>query len=249
MDLIKILTLENILLVLAGGLISWLVAHYYAGPPRNIKLQKAIRYKETGFGEATVPKKDGQSIEHIDSPVGKYSINGDGTVSDLRNKLMWIQAPWGMTWDGEKFLGEPIKVDWWNATSLFGKGVTLGYPVGTLSEEHLERSKFENGYTKGKCTTSFTGYSNWRLPTAFEINTLGFTDPSGNIKGHERSRSEAANSLRERLFPCLGRITGNYWLWCAHEQGGGMAWAVDGSWAPGDYNAKNRYFVLFVRKF
>ncbi len=235
--------------LLAGALISWLLARHYWVTPIDMKLRQARRYGKTGFGGAAVPRKPESAITPIETPLGDFRINGDGTISDLSRKLMWIQAPWGMEWNGEWFVGEPVKISWWDATELFGKGVPLGYPVGALQPAHLEASKFEKGYTKGKCVVSFAGCENWRLPTADEINSLGFFDPERRLEGYEHSGAPKASALREKLFPILRASDRTYWLWCAHEQGAGMAWAVDGSWPPGDFEAKSKFNVLLVRAF
>lgn len=235
--------------LLIGALISWLLARHYLVTPIDMKLRQAKRFKKTSFGGASVPLKPDSAISPVETPFGDFRINGNGTVSDLSRKLMWIQAPWGMEWNGEWFVGDPVKISWWDATELFGKGVPLGYPVGSLSQVHLEASEFDKGYTRGKCSVAFAGFEDWRLPTAEEINRLGFFDPEGRLEGYEYSRAPKASALREKLFPTLHAGTRAHWLWCAHEQGAGMAWAVDGSWPPGDFEAKQQFNVLLVRAF
>ncbi len=235
--------------LLIGALISWLLARHYLVPPLDIKLRQALRYGKASFGGASVPLKPDSDIAPLETPVGRFRVNGNGTVTDLARKLMWIQAPWGMEWNGEWFVGEPVKVNWRDATELFGRGVPLGFPVGSLSRKHLEASKYGNGYTRGKCSVDFAGFQDWRLPTADEINALGFFDPDGRLEGYEYSGAPKASALREKLFPTLRASDKAHWLWCAHEQGAGIAWAVDGSWPPGDFQASSQFNVLLVRSF
>lgn len=65
-------------------------------------------------------------------------------------------------------------------------------------------------YKKGKATVLFAGYTDWRLPTAYELNTLGFIN---KIDGdYEYSYAKKSWDLRERLFPNLKKNTA-YQLW------------------------------------
>ena len=247
MELDELLKVEIIIPLLVSVIATWFAAHYYANSSLDVKVRQARRYRRTGFGEVSNPSGQETVIERIDTPIGTFTINGDGTVTDRKNQLMWIQARWGLTWDGEKFTGEVVKLNWWDATELFGKGIQLGPPVGRLFEDHLMQSRIENGYQKGKCITTFAGYSDWHLPTAYEIDTLGFYDPSGKLEDYEFPGSKLPKTLRKRLFPNLAEANGKYWLWCANEQDVGMAWAIDGTFPPGDFAAKSQYHVLFVR--
>jgi hypothetical protein len=147
---------------------------------------------------------------------------------------MWVQAPWGMTWDGKEFIGEPVKLDWRTATSLFGRGISVPALTSNLYTKKMDNSDFLSGYSKGTCTVSFAGKTDWRLPTAKEIDAIGFYDEDlGYGSKLNFGTAEKSDELRERFFPNLQKLTGN-WLWSANNQGGDIAWSIDGNWGPGD---------------
>ena len=233
--------------LIAGGLISWWIAHRYAVAPLDMKLRQAKRYKQTDFGNAAPTRAAKPTPKTVETSVWRFTDNGNGTVTDLTHKLMWIQAPWGTTWDGEKFLGEPVRITWRDATELFGASVPLAGCGASLGEQDLAQSNYRNGYRKGQCAVLFAGETDWRLPTAFELNTLGFCQPDDPAPGFERSWSPAARSLRERLFPDLVDSKGEFWIWCANNKSYSTAWAVDNSWPPGDFEMNSKLRVLFVR--
>lgn len=244
MELQDLLTPEIIIPVLIGALISWYLAKRYSVSSLDEKVSQAYRYKRAGFGQSTATKSD-SSDRVVETPIGEFIVSSQGFVTDVARGLMWVQAPWGMEWNGNYFTGEPLKLTWWDATSLFGKGVSLPFPVGALNIEHLEASKIDNGFQRGKCEVSFAGFKDWRLPTAYELNTLALYE-SASDQQYQVDR-EAVRTLRESVFPNLAELTGGYWMWCAHEQGAGMAWATDGSWPPGDFKAATKMSVLLVR--
>lgn len=91
-----------------------------------------------------------------------WTNNGDGTATDPDNRLMWIRAPWGMTWDGKTFSGDPIPISWFEATRMFGKG--LSYINGSsvdidcnLNPDERAATAKEFGYHRGCCTVDFAG--------------------------------------------------------------------------------------------
>lgn len=132
----------------------------------KLKFRSALKNKKTGFGNG--PDLSGSvSDTIIETPVGKFAIHHDGIFRDVTNKLMWIQAPWGMEWNGKRFKGECIPISWKTATRLFGFAGTIHHGAG-LKKEHIETYGY-NKYKRGCCTVEFSGYSDWRLPTAYEL--------------------------------------------------------------------------------
>ena len=106
---------------------------------------------------------------------GNWSINGDGTVTDHKNGLMWIQAPWGMNWNGSIFTGKAIEISWVDAKNLFGKGEFTGKTeYGRLNSDQLNEIRYEKGFSRGKCRVEHSGYDDWRLATAHDWKSIQF---------------------------------------------------------------------------
>lgn len=126
----------------------------------------------------------------METALGKWIDNGDGTITDVGHRLVWIRAPWGMFWTGYEFVGEPISVSWLEATTLFGRGVYVEgiHDLAAMSEDDFAASSAAHGYTPGTCRVTFAGSSEWRLPTAAEWRTIN------------GAKCETMDSLR-MLFP------------------------------------------------
>lgn len=185
----------------------------------------------------------------IATPLGTFIRHNDGTFTDMTNKIMWIQAYWGLSYNGKSFIGEGIKLSWHDATKLFGYGGTIPHPAG-LRKEHIVTFG-SSEYEPGICQVSFGGHSDWRLPTAAEILTLGFCVTNshwgsypGKYVGYHHPADTKAQQLREMLFPdCPGA---NYGAWSANDNGY-YAWLSDGHETLGDYKKEQKFAVLFVR--
>jgi len=137
------------------------------------KLKISKKTHRTDFG--TYPDENAKFEDtKVETPVGTFICHHDGTFSNLKENLMWIQAPWGMEWNGKKFKGESLKVSWDDATKLFGFGGTLP-KTAALTKENIEQYGHKK-YKRGSCVVTFSGYSDWRLPTAKEVLSLNFWD-------------------------------------------------------------------------
>ncbi|RTE53874.1 DUF1566 domain-containing protein [Arenibacter aquaticus] len=234
--------------VTLGGLIGWMIASHFAVPRLRVsKWTQLKKTKETGFGNTRdfMPAKEEELIEH---PIfGHLVLRQDGTWIDSKNKLMWIRGAWGTDWNGRDFIGEPLALNWFDATYYFGHGATACSDLtGTISPKDLLGSQSLEQFKKGKATVLFAGHTDWRLPTAYELNTLGFINKID--RDYEYSGAQKPRDLRERLFPNLMKNTG-YHLWSATMSHSGRAWASDGSWPPGDARPNLKKYVVFVRSY
>ena len=78
------------------------------------------------------------------TPVSRFKDNGDGTITDTKTKLTWRHCVLGMSWNGQTCEGQSAVYDFVNAR---------------LAIEELNEAKDSNR-------------SNWRLPTAQELETI-----------------------------------------------------------------------------
>lgn len=115
-----------------------------------------------------------------------WTINGDGTATCQEDGLMWIQAPWGMQWNGYEFTGSPLLFSWVEAKEQFGCGVRVGLAEdGTigLSASQFRSTAVEFGYVGGSRSIFFAGYGDWRLATLADWYTLlGLEREGGDIE-------------------------------------------------------------------
>lgn len=208
--------------------------------PSWAKLTEAQKAHMTDFGKHSELSAQFEDTR-IDTPVGCYVIHHDGTFTDDTHGLMWIQAYWGMHFNGKRFKGEYLRLPWTEATSLFGRGGVLPKPAG-LTREYVEKHG-KVSYTPGSCRITFAGYSDWRLPTAGELLTLTFCNEEA--PGFKYFSDTKACELRERLFPDCP--SGSRGVWSADENGG-FAWACDGHDTLGDYKYNDIFASLFARR-
>ena len=199
--------------------------------------------------------------------LGRWIINGNGTATDTEHGVMWIQAPWGMEWNGSTFTGHPIEINWHDAAEMFGSGtIVRGHEqYAHLSEPDFHNAKYENGYTPGNCTVDFAGCKDWRLPTAAEFNTLYAHQINNFLPGEEdkrrHSETDRDRSIVEyyRLLEVFKHCAGSY-FWSAtmkwnkggyqklfNMKGRICAWKYSLDQYIDDW-ADFRYQVLFVRE-
>jgi hypothetical protein len=172
-----------------------------------------------------------------------WTINGDGTATCDEGRSMWIQAPWGLTWEGgSEFSGAPCLVSWLEASQLFGRGVRVELSKdGTigLSMDQIRLSGTESGYTRGACRVHFAGSSDWRLPTVAEWYTVMGLDSSKMadvLRVGEDQKHWTANERHEWMH-------GVPFLRSRHN----CAWSANaGRWFL-DSQVEERFPVMFVR--
>lgn len=130
-----------------------------------------------GFNTQQYFREDLRGFQNHDSMLkfAHWVDNGDGTITDTKNSLTWIRAPYGIKWHGEFFAGEAVMLDWDETTSRFGIGNIAGIndAAGYIDQEQLRREGVvANGYTRGADYFTFAGSTGWRLPTICEYLTL-----------------------------------------------------------------------------
>lgn len=237
-------------------------------PRRSIEVPTLKEAKSThathfGRGSEAFFKPSAEMIaKRIQTPFGAYTDNDDGTVSDHQNRLMFIRAPWGMVWNGDRFVGEPIALNWGEAVRQFGRGVDVGYKVGgtmaQMGEEKRNAAAFKNGYESGRCQIEFAGFTDWRLPTADEFDRMspychrfesGVSGADTALTPDEQSdwgwRGPFSRAVFERLYPEFSAMHEH--AWTATGLGGGLAWAFDGGLPVGDFKVQETRPVIFVR--
>lgn len=236
------LTLFSLVL---GILASWYISKYFFFKKKRSALQLAKRFKKADFGDyfniAQEKKMDAKENDFF----GNWHIKSDGTLTDTKNRLCWIRAPWGTIWDGEKFVGKPITVNWHDASNLFGKGIYV---------KHYDKSPVLNksditskNYKKGSCKVTFAGSEDWRLPTSSEFETLHYYPPNESDIDTVNLYKAEWNKLKMELFPGFKSDTSNYNAWSADEAGSNCAWISNRLYSLSDQKVDKKYFVLFVR--
>ena len=112
------------------------------------------------------------------SMIGRYKINGDGTVIDVKTKLQWMQCSIGQT-----FVEEETGYDLF---ACVGKSETFS---------------FENLPKKIK----FAGHNDWRVPTIDELKTLVYCSSGQPIEwnntGEECQGSYVKPTIFSEVFP------------------------------------------------
>ncbi|MCK5880631.1 MAG: DUF1566 domain-containing protein [Sinobacterium sp.] len=124
----------------------------------------------------------------LSKPDAIYNDNHDGTVTDTQSRLMWQKCSVGQVWhEGE---GEDASDDSCSTAS------TLPYKRAMQSSEAANAVK------------SY-GYSDWRLPSLSELQTLA-------------EQACFGPSINVKLFP--DTVSGFYWSSSIDEDNGDNAW-------------------------
>ena len=160
------------------------------------KIDSAIKWNETSY-DYPIPENDITTQDNDFGSDQRWSINSDGTVTDYINGLTWIQAPWGMVFKENGFVGDPIELSWEDATLMFGRGKFIDSEGGYLDETGYQKSQFVNGYKRGSVVINHAGQVDWRLPTADEFRTIQF----GSNVLYPDLDFEISNQITTTLFP------------------------------------------------
>lgn len=83
-------------------------------------------------------------VDAAPAPPARFQDNGDGTVTDLASKLMWMQCSGGQTWRGGRCDGSVAAYGWADARAL-------------AEQANRDGSAF---------------FNDWRLPALRELATL-----------------------------------------------------------------------------
>ncbi len=211
----------------------------------NLKAARIMHTADFGtYSDESTELKDTK----IETPVGTFIRHRDGTYSDLTNNLMWIQAPWGTKWNGNKFTGEPIKLDWNSAIELFGYGGMQTKATNLKKEDIDAHAHGSQKYKRGSCMVTFAGHSDWRLPTSKEILTLSLYDKEEHFQdsGYHYFSDSKTKELRKQLFPDFHDFPDFPNLWCANDNGR-YGWQSGGGDSLGDEQKNTKRTVVFVR--
>lgn len=193
-----------------------------------------------------------QAQETMRTPAGTFITNGDGTVTHKEKGLMFVAAPWGTEFNGEKFTGEPVKITWDDATAMFGRGREVADPDRSVMDtSRLPLAAHDVGYRRGDVKVAFAEHDDWRLPTADELQLLSITDSGSPWQVKPRPGKEQVIDpyhARSRLFPFFSENSYTLIVWSATGANEQDAWAIDNSnWPVSKVRRSERFHVLFVR--
>ncbi len=178
---------------------------------------------------------------HIKAGNKLYRNNQDGTVTDMKTGLQWMRCALGQVWKNKTCLGNAKKIP-------FDAGA-WGEDIGNITEDF-----------------SYAGYSNWRVPTIKELNTLVYCSNGKVIQykkdGYrsrwiEGSRWCKSDSRDDYQIPAIVRQafpnTPNNWFWSSspNATNSSYAWPVYFSGSHGGYVSSHErtlnHFVRLVR--
>lgn len=146
---------------------------------------------------------ENEQLQRLKASVAGYIAHGDGTVTDTKTRLMWMQCAEGQ--EGLKCEGQVLQYPWEMAMRI---------------PEHLN--------LRG----GFAGYSDWRLPSLSELQSLVRTDERPTIC------AEAFPHAPDALF----------WSSTLVKEGGREACNVYfGTGSHGTNDRDNAYSVRLVR--
>lgn len=240
---------KEIIITVAGIVASWIISKYFFNKRKPSVLEETKRFKTANFGSFRNVVKETGSTSIKSDFFGSWTIHDNGTVTDHTNNLTWLRAPWGTIWNGQHFIGDPMPLQWQEATDLFGKGIFVRTPFPTISLEQRP-TKINENYTKGSCKVSFAGEDTWRLPTAAEADILQFYVPRELEIEKVRLLEKEAVALKQNLFPYLSAFSQTdilkYKLWTADFANITCGWSFHGTTLD-DTQMKEKCHALFVR--
>ncbi|MEH6534508.1 MAG: DUF1566 domain-containing protein [Photobacterium frigidiphilum] len=84
------------------------------------------------------------------APDGRFEVNQNGTVKDLKTDLTWMRCLVGMKWDGTSCINEPLLQTWQPALQTVKN-------INTNTKHYLYQ---------------FGGVKEWRLPNIKELQSI-----------------------------------------------------------------------------
>ncbi|QTR51971.1 DUF1566 domain-containing protein [Thiothrix unzii] len=175
---------------------------------KTVKIQFSTKGEEAS---ATTSSADDtlrtSNRESSSSTSGQYRINGDGTVTDTKTKLMWKRCSEGQS--GDSCSGEASEYKWDDAMSKFGSDVSFaGHSDWRMPTKEELRSLVycSNGTPQEE---------------AWDYECDGKDDKAGEYKGP---------TINQTAFPNTAQ-----WHWSSTEKDASAAWYVfflsgNGNW-------------------
>ncbi|CAK0760555.1 putative Lipoprotein [Gammaproteobacteria bacterium] len=179
------------------------------------------------MNSAPVPSPE-KSIQKTDPSLihDRYLDHGDGTVTDVVNKLRWKRCCEGQIWDGKTCVGEATKYRWKDLP----KPSEDGWRVPTVEEAKTLLYCRNTG--KWGDSLPVTKDSDWNKLSHLEKYVCG-----KDIRGTNDSLS-----IDKEVF-----VNNPFWIWTSSEyaHNAGYAWVVD--FYDGHVNGNGKYHDDAVR--
>ena len=103
--------------------------------------------------------------------IGRFMVK-DGVATDNENCLMWLRFSYGQQWKNGGIVGESISVTWDNAIELIKKFNDIG---------------------------GYLGYTDWRLPSCFELRTL-ISERYEGVEESEYIETRSCGYIMDNVF-------------------------------------------------
>lgn len=191
-----------------------------------------------------------------------FVIHSNGTVYDKRTKLTWMRCSVGQFYENNTCTGKPLPLSWSVATNYHRQLYLMMSRCPEDCHESIKGKTFQE-LIKARVGFDFAGYSDWRLPNRWELETL--VHCSSGVQGERlpenRDQFMSAECAEPFIKPTiLNRVFPNtpddlYWSSSIPEvrspkYNQRYAWAIN--FAYGSTNGysdlkANKYFVRLVR--
>lgn len=187
-----------------------------------------------------IEQKLGALRTAADGPaLARYQDNGDGTITDTRTGLMWVKLD-----DAGGPLDRDTVRTWNDAMTMWLDRVNSLDTTDATDGADGSRGSFAGGYT------------DWRLPTIAELQSIldtsvpgcrvsPFTTPCVDPIFDANCTAGCANTAPDPANACSCTAASGYWSTAADAYDPSGAWDVDFSDGDVDFTFKN--FSLHVR--